>query len=243
MPQEALLIRTLVELADNLIDDFDVVDVLSVLSDRCVETLGVASAGVMLATRGGELQLLASSSDAMRTLELFELQAQEGPCVDCYRSAAAVSASLDARTATWPRFGPQAVAQGIHSVDALPMRLRGRTIGALNLFRTGPGAMDPADLMAAQALADVSTIAILQHWTALGAQALNDQLSEALRSRIIIEQAKGKMSEAIGLEMDEAFERLRSYARRHNLRLTDLCRRVVEGRVPTGELAPLRPPG
>jgi GAF domain-containing protein len=237
MSREALLVHTLVELADNLVEDFDVIDVLTVLSDRCVEVLDVDSAGVMLAAPGGELQVVASSSDAMRVLELFELQADEGPCVDCYQSGLPiVNLELTAVDGRWPRFARRAVEAGVHSVHALPMHLRGRTVGALNLFRTLPGPLQDDDVLVAQALADVATIAIIQHQTSVDAAVLNAQLNEALNSRIIIEQAKGKISEAAGLDMDRAFQRLRNHARSHNLRLTELSRGIAEGTVAVGSL-------
>jgi GAF domain-containing protein len=228
MPEEQLLIRTLVELADNLVDDFDIVDLLTLLADRCVEALDVASAGVMLAGPGGHLQVVASSSDAMRALELFQLQADEGPCVDCYRSGAPiVNVDLSASGSNWSSFAPRAVDAGFHSVHSLPMHLRRRTIGAINMFRVDSGLLNAADVEAAQALADVATIAILQHRTAADAQTLNSQLSEALNSRVVIEQAKGKISEAFGVDMDEAFRRLRNHARNHNVRLTQLAREIA----------------
>jgi GAF domain-containing protein len=242
MPREALLVRTLVELADNLVDDFDVVDVLTMLCTRCVATLDVESAGVMLAAPSGELQVVASSSDAMRVLELFELQANEGPCVECFNTTnAIVNVELSTISGRWPRFTVRAMADGFHSVHCLPMRLRGRTIGALNLFRIGRGPLEEADVLAAQALADVATIAILQHKDTVDAQILNTQLTQALNSRIIIEQAKGKISEAAHLDMDQAFQRLRRYARSHNLRLTDLCHSIATGTVATGTLDPVAP--
>ncbi len=240
MSREALLIRTLVELADNLVDDFDVIDVLTVLSDRCVEVLDVDSAGVMLAAPGGELQVVASSSDAMRGLELFELQANEGPCVDCFVSGEPiVNLELTAVDERWPRFARRAVADGFRSVHALPMRLRGTTVGALNMFRTSLGSLREDDVIVAQALADVATIAIIQHQSAVGAAVLNAQLSEALNSRIIIEQAKGMVSEASGLDMDRSFQRIRSHARNHNLRLTELARGIAEGSTSIVGLDPL----
>src|ERR1700734_2335386 len=166
MSREALLVRTLVELADNLVEDFDVIDVLTVLSDRCVEVLGVDSAGVMLAAPGGELQVVASSSDTMRGLELFELQANEGPCVDCFvRGEPIVNLELSSVDARWPRFARRAVADGFNSVHALPMHLRSATVGALNMFRIAPGSLHAEDVLVAQALADVATIAIIQHQT------------------------------------------------------------------------------
>jgi GAF domain-containing protein len=137
---ENLLIRTLVELADNLVEDFDVVDLLTHLADRCVEVLDVDASGVMLGAPSGVLQVLASSSSAMRVLELYELQADQGPCVDCYSTGVAVvNIDLGAADSRWPRFAPQAVGAGFRSVHALPLRLRGRTIGALNIFRTAEG--------------------------------------------------------------------------------------------------------
>jgi GAF domain-containing protein len=242
MANQLLLIRTLVGLADNLVDDFDVVELLTLLSDRCVETLDVAAAGVMLATPAGSLQVVASSSDAMRALELFQLQSDEGPCVDCYRTGEPI-VNLDLTTVDgrWPAFAPQAVAAGYHSVHSLPMRLRGSTIGALNMFRSGGGALDDDQVAVAQAFADVATIAIIQHRVALDAQQLNEQLNGALNSRIVIEQAKGKISEAAHLDMDRAFQRLRAHARNRNLRLGDLAGRIVEGTVDPGSLDPLRP--
>jgi GAF domain-containing protein len=178
----------------------------------------------------------------MRVLELFELQANEGPCVECFHtSRAIVNVELSTVSGRWPRFTVRAMAEGFHSVHCLPMRLRGRTIGALNLFRTGRGPLLEADVLAAQALADVATIAILQHKDAVDAQILNDQLTQALNSRIIIEQAKGKISEAAQVDMDQAFQRLRRYARGHNLRLTDLCRSIADGTLATRALDPVPP--
>ena len=240
MTREAMLVQTLVELADNLVDDFDVIDVLTVLSDRCVEVLDVDSAGVMLSAPGGELQVVASSSDAMRGLELFELQANEGPCVDCFVSGEPiVNLELSAVDDRWPRFARRAVADGFNSVHALPMHLRSATVGALNMFRTAPGSLHTDDVLVAQALADVATIAIIQHQASVGAAVLNSQLGEALNSRIIIEQAKGKVSEASGLDMDRSFQRIRNHARNHNLRLTELARSIAEGSTSIIGLDPL----
>jgi GAF domain-containing protein len=227
---ENLLIRTLVELADNLVDDFDVVDLLTLLADRCVEVLDVAAAGVMLAALSGALQVVASSSEAMRVLELFELQADQGPCVDCYATGEpVVNVDLAAADTRWSRFASEAVAAGFGSVHALPLRLRGRTIGALNMFRADQGTLDASDVSAAQGLADIATIAIIQHQVAVDAQTLNLQLSEALNSRVVIEQAKGKISQAAKMDMDRAFQRLRGHARNHNLRLSQLAADIADG--------------
>ena len=240
MSREALLARTLVELADTLVDDFDVVELLTLLTDRCVDVLDVAAAGLMLVAPEGDLRVMASSSEAMRVLELFELQSQEGPCLDAYRTGLPVVnqdiATVDGR---WPRFAAEALAAGFHAVHALPMRLRGTVIGALNLFHIDAGEMRAADVDAAQALADVATIAILQHRAALGGQLVNEQLQMALNSRIVIEQAKGMAAERLGLNMEQAFSTLRNHARNHNLLLVEVARNVITGTLGAAALDPL----
>jgi GAF domain-containing protein len=243
MPREAMITRTLVELADTLVADFDVVDLLTLLTERCVEVLDIRAAGIMLLAPSGDFRLMTSSNETMRVLELFELQSQEGPCLDCYASGEPVM-NQDLRTANerWPRFAPEALAAGFHTVHALPMRLRGTIIGALNLFHTEAGAMPQTDADAAQALADVATIAILQHRAATEAQILNEQLNYALNSRIVIEQAKGMVAEREGLDMEQSFNRLRSYARRNNLRLADVSRDVIAGTLSASTLGVPPPP-
>jgi ANTAR domain/GAF domain len=230
MPNEALLVRTLVELADTLVDDFDVVDLLTLLSDRCVEVLDVSAAGLMLVSPQGDLRVVASSNEAMRIVELFELQSDEGPCLDCYRSGALVAnQDLAAVGGRWPRFSAVALDAGFRSAHAVPMRLRGAVIGALNLFRADIGELEDAEVFAAQALADVATIAILQDRVGRQAHVVNEQLNEALNSRIVIEQAKGVIAERAGVDMDDAFSMLRNHARSNNLRLADVARAVAVG--------------
>jgi GAF domain-containing protein len=240
MSREVMLARTLVELADTLVADFDVVELLTLLADRCADVLDVDAAGLMLVAPDGDLRVMASSSETMRLLELFELQAQEGPCLDCYRTGTpVVNRDLADDPARWPRFSSEAIAAGFHSVLALPMRLRGTVIGALNLFRPEPGEMGAEDVQAARALADVATIAVLQHRATLEAQLINEQLSHALNSRIVIEQAKGMVAEREGLDMSAAFARLRAHARNHNRRLVDLAEDIVDGTVPAPLLDPI----
>jgi GAF domain-containing protein len=241
MPREDLLSRTFVELADTLVDAFDVVDLLTLLVDRCVEVLEVSAAGLMLVAPEGDLRLAASSSGVLRVVELFELQSQEGPCLDCYRTGEPVlNEDLATVNGRWPNLASIALDAGFRSVHALPMRLRGRIIGALNLFRTDQGPFAPADVFAGQALADIATIAILQHRSTLEAQLLNQQLSVALDSRIAIEQAKGMLAERAGLDIDQAFARLRNHARSHNLRLIEVAESFIDG---TLAVTALDPPG
>ena len=235
MSREAMLTRTLVELADTLVDDFDIVELLTTLSDRCLEVLDVSAAGIMLVAPEGDLRVMTSSSEVMRVVELFELQSQEGPCLDCYRTGRpVVNQDLSVVNGRWPRFAPVALEAGYRAADAIPLRLRSNIIGALNLFRSEPGSLTEDDVVVAQALADVATIAILQHRASEQAQVVNDQLNQALNSRIIIEQAKGMIAEQGGLDMQEAFSRLRRHARSSNLRLVDVATEVVEGVLSVG---------
>lgn len=231
MPREADVVHALIEMADTLVEDFDVIDVLTGLTDRCVKVLGVSAAGVMLVARDdGELQLAASSNETMRILELFELQAQEGPCLDAFRTGRPTDHEvLRPGSGPWPAFTAVALEAGFQSVLALPLRLRDITIGALNLFSVGQKPIDEHDLTVARGFADLATISVLQHRAAAEAQRLNEQLSAALKSRIVIEQAKGLISAHAGLNMTEAFSRLRRYARNSQLRLTDVAQTTIDG--------------
>jgi transcriptional regulator with GAF, ATPase, and Fis domain len=225
-----LLSETFVELTDTMVADFDVIDFLHVLTDRSVKLLDVSAAGLLLADPRGDLRVVAASSEAARLLELFQLQNDEGPCLDCFRTGQPVcAADLDAEAQRWPRFAATAVSSGFAAVQALPMRLRDQVIGALNLFRASPGAFDPGDVRIGQALADVATISLLHERSLRHGDILNEQLQTALNSRVVIEQAKGKLAERLGLDMEQAFRLLRDYARSHNLRLADLAQAFIDG--------------
>ena len=236
---ERLLARTFVELADNLVADFDLIDFLRLLTDRCVTMLDASAAGVLLADRDGELRVMAASDEQVRLLELFQLQSDEGPCLECFRTGAQVTVDeLAVEAERWPAFTEAARLCGFGAVQAVPMRLRDEVVGALNLFRAAPGPFDPAATPLAQALADVATISLLQQRSAQRSTVLNEQLQSALNSRVGIEQAKGKLAERQGLDMEQAFTTLRDYARAHNRRLADLARAFVEGVEPLPGLIP-----
>ena len=227
--REERLAGAFVDLADTLVDDFDVLDFLHSLATHCIALLDVDEAGLMLADGSGRLVVAASSTEQVRLLELFEVQNDEGPCLDCYASGEPVlieDLAAD-QPPTWPRFGAEATAAGFRSVVALPLRLRNETIGALNLFRADPGPLVEEDRSLAQALADVATIGILQERGSSRRERLARQLQEALSSRIVIEQAKGVLAERAGVHVDAAFQLLRSYARSHGLQLSEVARRVV----------------
>jgi GAF domain-containing protein len=223
------LSKTFVELADTLVADFDVLDFLHRLTTRCTELLDVTAAGVLLADPAGDLRVMAASSEQVRLLELFQLQNDQGPCLDCYHSGQPVSVSdLSAVERRWPRFSSQAREHGYSAVLALPMRLRQHTIGALNLFSAAPG-LTRADTQIAQALADVATIGLLQQRAHREADTVVTQLQTALNSRVLIEQAKGILAERLDLPMDEAFSTLRRHARAHHRHLSELAHAVVTG--------------
>src|ERR1700733_560237 len=230
MSREADVVRSLVEMADTLVDDYDVVDLLTGLTNRCVTLLGASAAGVMLASPAGGLRLVASSSEAMRVLELFEPQAQEGPCLDPFRAGESVEQeTLHAGRGHWPFFAAAAVQVGFLSATALPLRLRDVTLGALNMLSASPDPMPEADLIVARAFADLAALSIVQHRASVEAQQLNEQLSSALTSRVVIEQAKGVISERAGVSLAEAFARLRTFSRNGNLRLIACNQDTIDG--------------
>ena len=225
-----LLSETFVELADTMVVGFDVIDFLHLLTDRSVRLLDASEAGLLLADPRGELRVVAASSERARLLELFQIQSDQGPCLDCFRTGQPVAvADLSAVTRRWPRFAPAAQEAGFAAVQALPMRLREHIIGALNLFRATPGSFDQADMRVGQALADVATISLLNERSLRRSETLNEQLQTALNSRVTLEQAKGKLAERMQLDMDQAFSVLRRYARTRNVRLSDLARAFVDG--------------
>jgi hypothetical protein len=230
MDREQRLAEIFVELADTLVDDFDVIDFLQVLAARSVELLDVAAAGIMLADQAGLLMTVAASDERARLLELFEIQTDQGPCRDCYRlGAPVVNVDLDAARERWPQFAQQALAGGFRSANALPLRLRSQVVGSLNLFHAGTGGLGSAELRLAQALADAATIGILHQRIVRRGETVAGQLQLALTSRIVIEQAKGVLAERLQISADDAFEVLRSAARSRNRLLSDLARDVTSG--------------
>jgi GAF domain-containing protein len=229
MARERELVQALVELADTLVDDYDAIDFLQALAERCVELVDVTEAGIMLADAEGKLRYAACSSERMRLVELFELQLEEGPCFDAYRSGKAIfSASAEEALTRWPRFAPHAIEAGLPSVSALPMRLRADVIGSLNLF-SAEASLTDEDLPVVQALADIATIGILQARAIRDSRSFSAQLEAALDSRVVIEQAKGILAEHSQISVDDAFVALRAYSRAHNRLLSETAREVIQG--------------
>ncbi|MFI1801794.1 ANTAR domain-containing protein [Streptomyces sp. NPDC020379] len=241
MASRPRMLEILVEAVDSLIEDFDLIDFLHRLAARCVELLDIEAAGVMIANAFGEPQVIAASDEHTRLLELFALQYDQGPCVECCRTGQAqlgIDLESPRATAAFGPFAARARAVGFRTTHAIPMRLRHQVIGALNLFDSRDTRISESDVQLAQALADVATIAILQQRTIEQGNIDKSQLQAALHSRVVIEQAKGVLAERWQVSPDEAFESLRSYARPRQLRLADIAQQVVRGTVDTDLLAP-----
>lgn len=230
MTREHELTRAFVEMADTLVADYDVVELLQRLAEHCVDLFDVTAAGLLLADEHNTLRVLAASTEQTRMLELFQLQNDQGPCLDCFRTGEPISVpDLTAATTRWPIFASHSLGQGFVSVHALPLRLRETVIGALNLFDDRTGALLADQLDVAQALADVATIGILHERAIRHTETLAEQLQHALNSRVTIEQAKGVLAAHHNCSMDDAFTRLRTHARVNNLQLTNLARRIATG--------------
>lgn len=217
-----------VRVADTLTADFDIIDLLHTLVTECVALLDVDAGGLVIADENGDLQLVASTSEQAQLVEIMQLSAGVGPCVDAFTTGSPVTvADILVDGDRWPAFQEAARTQGFRAVFATPMRLRGEVLGAMNLFSVEPGGPSEADAVIAQALADIATIGILHERSIRETHILNEQLQRALESRVLIEQAKGVLAATASLDMDEAFTTLRDYARAHRMPLRDVAQQVA----------------
>lgn len=231
------IIHAFVELSNELVDGYDIVDLLSEWTTNCARLLDIATAGLLLADGRGVLHLIAASSERTHHLEVFQLQRDQGPCLDCFRGGAAVNVpDLAAQAHRWPDFARVAQSMGFASVHAVPMRLRGTMLGALGLFGTTAGSLNDEDLALAQALIHVASVAIVNEKAASDRDVVNAQLQHALTSRIVIEQAKGVLAHEGNLDMEHAFAVLRRYARDHERKLTTVAAQVVNREISGQEL-------
>ncbi|KFF60812.1 transcriptional regulator [Cryobacterium sp. MLB-32] len=232
LTRASLVSGAFVKLADALVGEYDVLDVLHTLVEQAVQLLDATAAGLLLADPDGHLQVLASTSEESQLVEILQSQAGVGPCVDAFRTGHVITMSdIEVEGAQYPAFTRAALSQGFRSVHAIPMRVRPQTIGALNLFRAQRGRLTEEDAAIGQALADVATISILQERTVREKTVVNEQLQRALNSRILIEQAKGVIAQQTGLDMNEAFNRLRAYARSHSEAMHITAENVINNQV------------
>ncbi len=228
LQRQATLAKRFVALADTLVDDFDVVEVLDGLMYTCLELLEVNEAGMMLTDSSGGLQRVASSSESARLLELLQVQTREGPCFEAVQHGEVVVVEdIEQHRGRWPTFSERLVEDGFRSVYAFPMRLREATIGGLNLFGASAHTLDEGGRVIAKALTDIATIGILQQRSLRRSALLAENLQRALNTRVVIEQAKGVLSERGNLPMEHTFALLRDYARSHQLKLSDLAHSIV----------------
>jgi GAF domain-containing protein len=234
--RETRLTETFVALADTLVRDFDLTDLLHTLASTRVSVLEATAAGILLAGPSETLQVVASSEERIRLLELFELQNEQGPCTDCYRSGRPVHEPDLRDTERWPLFTAQALREGFASVDAIPLRLRDTRLGALNLFNETPGGLPEGDRRVAQALADVAAIGLLQERAVRESRLLAEQLQHALNSRVAIEQAKGILAEQGEVDVGDAFERLRRHARATSTPAAEVANLVIRGELAIDDL-------
>lgn len=237
MSREQLLTTTFVELADTLVTEFDALDFMHTLTDRAVSLLAVDAAGLILTDPRGRLQVVATTHHEARVLEVFQVQNDEGPCLECYRSGEPlVNLDLAETAARWPRFHAAMERAGFRSAHAIPMRLREEYIGALNLYCSDKVELADSDVSLGQAMADIATIGLLQERSVRHQETLAEQLQVALNSRVLIEQAKGVLAARTGLGIDEAFALLRSYSRRSRRPLTAVARSLIHGEIDAGVL-------
>lgn len=237
MTTEHRLTQVFVELADTLVDEFDALDFLSTLTERSVELLHADAAGVILNDVHGTLHVVASTSDQAQVLELFELQNDEGPCLDCFNSGrAVVNVGLSDARGRWPRFSSAAAEVGYQSAHAIPLRLRDSVIGAMNLFSAAVVELTDQDVAIGQALADIATIGLLQERAVRQSGLIAEQLQTALNSRIRIEQAKGVLLASAGVSVDQAFQLMRDYSRRTNEPVKTVARRVIDRELTVDDL-------
>jgi transcriptional regulator with GAF, ATPase, and Fis domain len=229
--REELLVRAFVTLADSMVTDYDLIDLLQTLVDQATELFDAEASGIIMGPDVDHLDVVVSTSEKSRLVGLMQLSAGEGPCVEAVTTGNVVSVANTAEiTDRWPKFAAEALDAGYVSVHAIPMRLRGQIIGSLNLFRNHEGALNKADAIAAQAMADVATITVLQERTVRDGSIVNVQLQRALDSRIIIEQAKGVIAQSQGIDMQAAFDLIRRESRRRSVALTAIATQIVEGR-------------
>lgn len=229
LSHETQLVEAFATLADTMVTDYDAVGVLQTLADNCVTFLDATAAGVLIGDSADELELIAATSEASSIVELMQLSAHAGPCIECFVTGTVVSVPvIDEAPEKWRDFIDSAAQQGFRSVLAVPMRLRDTRIGALNLLRTEEGALSERDVRVAQALADVATIGILHERMLTESDAIRAQLQSALNSRVMIEQAKGVLAYLDNSSTDEAFTKIRAYARNKRMLLSVVAEQVVQ---------------
>jgi GAF domain-containing protein len=221
-----LFVQTLSDFVRALIRPYDVDAVLEALAARVKDVLHLTAAGVSLAEEG-KVRAATVIPPHLTLLEKFQEEHQVGPSVDAVRSNEPVVVSGPAELEErWPALAAVARESGTFAVAALPLALAGNTYGALSMYareREWP----EQDLAAAALLGDMATAYLINASSHHQQQELNDQLTHALESRIVIEQAKGVVAESRGETVESAFERIRAHARSHSVKVRDVSEAIV----------------
>jgi len=230
--REALLVQTFVTLADSLVADYDIIDLLQNLVDRSTALFDASASGIILGPDDEHLEVIVSSSEESRLVGLMQIHAGQGPCVEAVTTGRVVSVIDPSEMSDrWPLFAAEAADSDYRSVHAIPLRLRGQTIGSLNLFRDHDGALNTEDAIAAQGLADVATISVLQERNIRDSTVIREQLQHALDSRVLIEQAKGVLSQLHHLDMDAAYRLLRHHSRSTQTPMSAVAAGIIDGSI------------
>lgn len=232
------------EITDALVQDFDVVDVATQVVTSCAELVGADNVGLLVADAAGQLRLLAATSEEAHVIESFQVEGGDGPCLEAFTTGELVSAGSPGEIAgRWPHFARIAQREGIGAVFAAPLTMRGRPIGSLNVFSEAPGELDADARRKVELLAGLATVALTQAERVRDHATTVQQLQTALTSRVAIEQAKGVLIAATGVDVDEAFARLRAYARANRRRLSEVALDVVERRLDAETFTATAPTG
>ncbi len=212
-----------------LLRPFEIGDVLYRLTDQVTEVLDIEGSAVCLANASGALELLSATDHHVAAIEEAQLTGGEGPVHVAYHDNDQVFvADLEAED-RWPDFARHCREHGMQAVATLPMPVGERRIGGLSLYRAEPHEWTDDEIQAGQGLANMASAYVLNHKALSESRTLTGQLSSALDSRIIVEQAKGLLAGRHDITPNKAFGRLRRHARSNGRRLHDVCHEVVEG--------------
>jgi transcriptional regulator with GAF, ATPase, and Fis domain len=198
-----------------------------VLAADCISLLRAHTAGILIRTADDDLELLAATSHQATELELHQANNGSGPCFDAIKTGYAVAAADDEIQTRWPRFAVAMQKTGLCAVHAVPLRWHTRVLGGLNLFWTEPVWLNDEQAATAQAFGDICSLALMQAPAVPEAGQLDERLRAALESRVVIERAKGVLSQDEGLDMASAFQRLVQLSEAAQVPLTDTATMIV----------------
>jgi GAF domain-containing protein len=221
-------VQTLPRFAMVLRADHDLTTALARLTDGLASVLGLSGIGITVAEEDGLLRVVTAVGHACGELERNQEEEQSGPCRDVYDTGEVVRVTdLREEPGRWPEFSAAADRLHVAGVAGIPMRLAHNVIGALSLYSSQPRDWSDDDLALARVMADVATSYIVSISKLRHQENVKEQLQEALKSRIVIEQAKGMTASRHSVTIDQAYRLIRRYARNHNARLRVVAEAIV----------------